>query len=87
MKLIMTAGEEPSWCAACAIVVHSLLSSSDAPEPQYTILREPVEGELPQFLVIEVQLPAVVSTVCALLPPINSFSLLCSVHLNSYRWK
>ena len=32
-----------------------------APEPQYTILREPVEGELPEFLIMEVQLPGIVS--------------------------
>lgn len=31
-----------------------------APEPQYTILREPVKGELPEFLIMEVQLPGIV---------------------------
>ena len=30
------------------------------PEPKYTIIREPVEGNVPEFLVFEVQLPKVV---------------------------
>ena len=39
-----------------------------APEPQYTILREPVEGELPEFLIMEVQLPGIVSPLASFLP-------------------
>ena len=36
-----------------------------APEPQYTVLREPVEGEVPEFVVMEIQLTVIVSdTVC-----------------------
>ena len=30
-------------------------------EPVYTLLRDPVEGDLPQYLVMEVQLPGIVS--------------------------
>ena len=36
-------------------------SSNNVPEPQYSIIRDPVDGELPEFLVCEVQLPLVVS--------------------------
>lgn len=36
------------------------LSSTSAPEPVYTLARDPVEGEVPEFLVMEVQLPGVV---------------------------
>ena len=31
------------------------------PQPQYTIMREPVDGNLPDFLVMEIQLPGIVS--------------------------
>ena len=34
---------------------------SDGIEPVYTLKREPVTGELPQFMVMEVQLPGIVS--------------------------
>lgn len=37
-------------------------TKSPIPEPQYTIIREPVDGELPEFLVMEVQLPGVSSS-------------------------
>ena len=36
-------------------------SSNNVPKPQYSIIRDPVDGELPEFLVCEVQLPLVVS--------------------------
>ena len=29
--------------------------------PEYTIIREPLEGEIPEFLVMEVKLPGIVS--------------------------
>ena len=37
------------------------VSSPQAPEPKYTIARELIEGEVPEFLVVEVQLPGIVS--------------------------
>ena len=37
-------------------------SCSDGIEPVYTLMREPVTGDCPQFLVMEVQLPGIVST-------------------------
>ena len=48
------------WNSTTCFVLISYVCRS-APEPQYTILREPVEGELPEFLVMEVQLPGIVS--------------------------
>ena len=30
--------------------------------PEYTIIREPLEGEIPEFLVMEIKLPGIVST-------------------------
>ena len=35
--------------------------NSLVPEPKFTIIREPVEGEVPEFLVMEVELKGVVS--------------------------
>ena len=35
--------------------------NSSVPEPAYTITREPAEGDVPEFLVLEVQLPKIVS--------------------------
>ena len=37
-----------------------LLLNSSVPEPSYTITREPAEGSIPEFLVMEVQLPKIV---------------------------
>ena len=31
--------------------------------PEYTIVREPLEGEVPEFLVLEIKLPGIVSVV------------------------
>ena len=42
-------------------VMKSLWHCSGGVEPEYTLMREPVTGELPQFLVMEVQLPGIVS--------------------------
>ena len=33
---------------------------STAPQPQYTLMREPVDGNLPDFMVMEIQLPGMV---------------------------
>jgi hypothetical protein len=38
-------------------------------EPVYTLLRDPVEGDLPQYLVMEVQLPGIVSQSLSLCTP------------------
>ena len=35
--------------------------NSLVPEPKFTIIREPVEGEVPEFLVMEMELNGVVS--------------------------
>ena len=34
---------------------------SNAKVPEYTIMREPVQGDIPEFLVMEVKLPGIVS--------------------------
>ena len=44
----------------CDQYVLSALHRQLPPEPEYTVLREPLEGE-PEFLVMEVKLPKVVS--------------------------
>lgn len=38
-----------------------LLLQCSSPEPKYTMIREPVEGEIPEYLVMEIQLPGIVS--------------------------
>ena len=40
-------------------------------EPVYSLLRDPVEGDLPQFLVMEVQLPGIVSLCLAQYIPLK----------------
>ena len=35
--------------------------------PEYTIIREPLEGEIPEFLVMEIELPGIVSIILALI--------------------
>jgi len=47
----------------CAWVDESVVSSisiCSSPEPKYTLAREPMEGEVPEFIVMEVQLPGIV---------------------------
>lgn len=41
--------------------VSSFISLCSAiPEPKYTIVREPVDGDVPEFIVLETQLPGIV---------------------------
>ncbi|XP_019864189.1 PREDICTED: PIH1 domain-containing protein 1-like, partial [Amphimedon queenslandica] len=37
----------------------STAAVSTAPEPEYTIIREPVDGDIPEYLVMEIKLPKV----------------------------
>lgn len=38
----------------------SMCSADSAKLPQYSLAREPMEGEVPEYLVLEVQLPGMV---------------------------
>ena len=51
-----------SGLSSCIQEIHiSCMYYREGKEPVYTLLRDPVEGDLPQYLVMEVQLPGIVS--------------------------
>lgn len=51
------------------VYVFHMYMYSHVPEPEYTIIREPVVGDIPEYLVLEVHLPKVVSAM-----PVTSHS-------------
>ena len=46
----------------CVLYVVKIHFSLPDRTPEYTIIREPLEGEIPEFLVMEIKLPGIVST-------------------------
>ena len=46
----------------CAFIHKSDVYTNRTTEPEYTIKREPVDGEILEFLVMEVKLPGIVNT-------------------------
>ncbi len=56
-----------------------LRSADSAKLPTYTLAREPVEGEVPEYLVMEVQLPGMVRLLSRLLVRLKNGT--CTVKL------